>query len=555
MTRWRRGVTVVGRLLPFVLAFVRDRRRWLLFGAPAGRTPEHHRRRAERLTAAIAALGPTFIKLAQVFSARADILPEPYLGSIGRLQDQVPPDAFEDICRVIETDLGCPVQDVFTDLDPDPVAAASLGQVHRARVGDDVVAVKVLRPGVEELVALDLDVSFRVLLMLNVLFPNHHVRALTNVVREFSVRVREEMDFREEARHVEQFRRQFGDDGRVRAPRVYDAFTRRRVLVMEWVDGDKVDRLAHRFASGQLDFNDLMQTLTEIYLRMLLVEGFVHADPHPGNILVQEDGTIVFLDWGMAFQLARPTRETILRLALAAGRDDIDAMISSMFELGMIDPAISRAEIRDAAAEILVVVARVRELGVKRVQELIRDIMDTFYTWPLVLPRELVYFFRAAALLEGIGFRYDPAFNGLETVRPVIQRMKSTLLQATAREPKEFARSLVDDARASLGAVRQLITRADREEFRVRIHPRDLLQAERFAALQVRRILLSIFALTISLITAITFISVRNVWLLAAGLAVALVMFLIVLFLPTHLLENPLRHARGLGRRRDGGFR
>jgi predicted unusual protein kinase regulating ubiquinone biosynthesis (AarF/ABC1/UbiB family) len=553
MIRWRRGLTVIGRLLPFVIAFVRVRRRWLLFGMPANRTLEHHRRRAERLTTVIAALGPTFIKLAQVFSARADILPEPYLGSVGRLQDQVPPDPFEDICRVIEAELGRPVEEVFTDLEPEPVAAASLGQVHRARLGREVVAIKVLRPGVEELVALDLDVSFRVLLLLNVLFPNHHVRALTNVVREFSVRVREEMDFREESRHVEQFRKQFGDDARVRAPRIHESLTRRRVLVMEWVDGDKVDRLAHRFETGQLDFTDIMHALTEIYLRMLLVEGFVHADPHPGNILVQQDGTIVLLDWGMAFQLSRSTRASILRVALAAGRDDIDAMISGMYELGMIDPAISRAEIRDAAAEILAVVARVRELGVKRVQELIREIMDTFYTWPLMLPRELVYFFRAAALLEGIGFRYDPSFNGLETVRPVVQRMKTTLLQATAREPKEFARTMVDDARAGLVAVRQLITRAEREEFRVRIHPRDLLQAERFAALQVRRVLLSIFALTISLITAITFISVRSVWLLAGGLGVALLMFLIVLFLPTHLLENPMRHARGLGRHRGGG--
>lgn len=548
MRRWRRGFTVLRRLLPFVLAFVRDRRRFVLFGAPARRTPDQHRTRAERLTGAIASLGPTFIKLAQVFSARADILPEPYLGSISRLQDQVPPDDFAAICRVIEAELGRAATDVFAEIEAQPVAAASLGQVHRARLGADTVAVKVLRPGVEELVALDLDISFRILLLLNVLFPNHHIRALTNVVREFSVRVREEMDFREEARHVELFRKHFAGDARVRAPGVYAELTRRRVLVMEWVHGDKVDRLGDRFASGQLDFQVLMQTLSEIYLRMLLVDGFVHADPHPGNILVQDDGTIVLIDWGMAFQLSRSTRESIFRLALAAGRDDIDGMISGMYELGMIDPVISRAEIRDAAADIMSVVGRVRELGVRRVQEMIRDIMDAFYTWPLMLPRELVYFFRAAALLEGIGFRYDPVFNGLETVRPVVQRMKSELIHATAREPRDVARSLVDEARAGFSAVRQLITRAEREEFRVRLHPRDLMQAERIVMLQVRRILLSIFALTTALIAAITFIAIRNVWLLAAGLFMALIMFLIVLFLPIHLLENPLRHARGLGR-------
>jgi predicted unusual protein kinase regulating ubiquinone biosynthesis (AarF/ABC1/UbiB family) len=550
MRRWSRSATIVGRLLPFLLAFMRDRRRWLLFGAPARRTAEHHARRAEKLTAMIARLGPTFIKLAQLFSARADILPEPYLGSISKLQDQVPPEPFADICRVIESELGRPVAEIFTSLEPEPVAAASLGQVHRARVGDAVVAVKVLRPTVEAIVAVDLDISFRLLLILNVLFPNHHVRGVTNVVREFSVRVREEMDFRQEARHIDLFHRHFSRDARVRAPHVFPEFTRRRVLVMEWVSGDKVDRLQQRFASRQLDFERLMQTLTEVYLRMLLVEGFMHADPHPGNILVQDDGTIVLLDWGMAYQLSRHTRENILSLALAAGRDDLNGMVTGMYELGMIDPSISRSEIREAAVEILTVVGRVRELGIRRVQEMIRDIMDTFYTWPLMLPRELVYFFRAAALLEGIGFRYDPVFNGLETVKPVVQRMRAELLVATARQPKELARNVFDEVRYGVTAVRDLISRAEREEFRVRIHPRDVMQAERFLMLQVRRILLGIFALTIALITAITYATIRSVWLLAAGFVVAIVMFLVLLLLPTHLLENPLRHARGLGLRR-----
>lgn len=546
MRRWRRGWTILVRLSPFVIAFLRDRRRWLFFGKPLARSPAVHARRAKRFTATIAGLGPTFIKLAQVFSARADVLPEPYLSSISRLQDQVPADPFDEIERVILDELGHPAADLFTDFAREPVAAASLGQVHRAILDGEPVAVKVLRPGVEELVAIDLDISFRILYALNVLSPNHHVRALTNVIREFSVRVREEMDFREEAAHIALFHSHFSKDTRVRAPRVHEPFTRRRVLVMEWVSGEKVDRLAPRFASGELDFRRIMETLTEVYLRMMLIDGFLHADPHPGNILVQSDGTLVFLDWGMVVQVSRTTREAILRVALAAGRDDLDGMINGMYELGMIDPDISRAEIREAAVEILAIVDRVKELGLRRAQEMVQEIMDTFYTWPILLPRELVYFFRAAVLLEGIGFRYDAAFNGLDVARPVIMRMRTELLQATLREPKEIARNVIDEIRAGFGAIRDVLGRAEREEFRVRLHPRDLLQAERFLQLQVRRILLSIFALTVALIAAITFIAVRIWWLLVGGLLVSVIMFVIVLFLPTHLLENPLRHARGI---------
>jgi predicted unusual protein kinase regulating ubiquinone biosynthesis (AarF/ABC1/UbiB family) len=546
VNRWRRGLVIGTRLTPFVLAFVRDRKRWLLFGRPRRVSAHTHEDRARRLTGAIASLGPTFIKLAQVLGARADILPEPYLSAISTLQDQVPPDPPEAIERVITEELHTAPTDVFQNFERTPVAAASLGQVHRARLNDQAVAVKVLRPGVEDLIAVDLDISFRVLYLLNVFFPNHHVRGLTSVVREFSVRIQEEMDFSQEAENIALFHQHFAGDERIRAPRVFAEFTRRRLLVMEWVGGDKVDRLGQRFGTGDLDFDDIMRRLASTYLRMLVRDGFLHADPHPGNLLVQQDGTIVFLDWGMVIKLSRSSRDKLVKLALAAGRDDLDGMVSGMYQLGMIDPSISRAEIRDAAAEILVIIGRLRELGVHKVQEMVRDIMDTFYTFPLMLPRELVYFFRALVLLEGIGFRYDPRFNGLDVARPVIQDMKEELLRAQIREPQEVARGVFDDVRTGFIAIRDVVTRAEREEFRVRVHPRDIMHGERFALLQVRRILLSIFALTIALIASITFLALRNPFLLAGGLLVAVVMFLIVLFLPTHLLENPMRHARGI---------
>jgi predicted unusual protein kinase regulating ubiquinone biosynthesis (AarF/ABC1/UbiB family) len=541
-----RGGRIMIRLIPFLVAFLRDRRRFILLGSPARRGAEDHERRAQRLVAVIAGLGPTFIKLAQIFSARADLVPEPYLSAMGTLQDQVPPITAEAARGVVEAELGTPVSQVFEEFHDTPMAAASLGQVHRARYQGRDVAVKVLRPDVEEMVALDLDLSFRILFWLNILFPNHHVRGITNVVREFSARVREEMDFRSEAENMERFRKAFRDDPRVRAPLVYSAVSTRRVLVMEYLKGTKLDRLQDQFASGRLDFDEVMERLTGLYLRMMMLDGFLHADPHPGNLLVDEDGTIVVLDWGMALEIPRWTRDSILSIALAVEREDLDGIINGMYRLGMVSPEVARGDIREAATEVMRIMERARTSHRERVQEIIQEIWDTFYTWPLLLPQELVYFFRAAVLLEGIGFRYDRDFNGLFLIRRVIGTHRSRIMKETAREPLSRARDAMGEALSSLRSIRDLVTRVEREELRVRVHPRDAQSQERFLHLQARRLLLSIFATATALISAILFIALRNVWLLGLGLLAALIMFLFTLLVPTHLLENPLRHTRGI---------
>jgi predicted unusual protein kinase regulating ubiquinone biosynthesis (AarF/ABC1/UbiB family) len=280
----------------------------------------------------------------------------------------------------------------------------------------------------------------------------------------------------------------------------------------------------------------------------MMVDGFLHADPHPGNLLVQDDGTIVVLDWGMVLDVPSWTREYILDLALTIERDDLDGMINGMYRLGMISPEVSRGEIREAATEILAIMARVRVSNQDRIEEIVQEIFDTFYTWPLMLPQELVYLFRTSVLLEGIGIGYDENFDGLGLLKRVVRDLKGEIVKTSARQPVAVAKDLLGEAQTAIRTVVDLLGRAEREELRVRVHPRDIQGLERFLNLQARRISLSIFATATAVISSILFIAVRNLWLLGGGLLVSILMFVLVFFIPTHLLENPLRHARRVRR-------
>jgi predicted unusual protein kinase regulating ubiquinone biosynthesis (AarF/ABC1/UbiB family) len=536
-----RALVIFGRLVPFALAFLLDRRRYLLFGRPRRRSAARHRRRAERLTATLAALGPTFIKLAQVFAARADILPEPYLSTIGTLTDQVPPLPPGVAQRVVREELGRDVAELFERFDPEPLAAASLGQVHRASYVGREVVVKVLRPGVEATVAEDLDVSFRALFLLNVLFPNHHTRAITAIVSEFAKRIRDELDFREEARNAAILRRNFRAEPRIVVPEVVTELVTRRVLVLEYVEGTRIDRLQERLGSGELDLHRLLETLVDAYIRMMLEDGVFHADPHAGNLQVDAQGRLVLLDFGMVLEVDRETRRRLVETVLAAARQDVEGVINGFYELGILDPDVDRGTVRDAARSLMAVSLR-DDVSPRQIQRLVEQVLQTFYEWPLVLPSNLVYFGRAGVLVEGIGLRYDPNFNALALARPVLDRAATRLIRGTLeQDPRARVADWTQEALTTVRTLRDLVRRVERDELRVRWHPRDALELQRFLAQQMRRVLLAIFAFTVAIITSVLFAATRRLEILAVGLVIAFGMFLVIFLLPTHLFQNPLR--------------
>ena len=428
---------------PTIVSLLRDQRRWLWWGAPLVRSQAFHERRAARLVARIAALGPTFVKLSQVFASRADLIPEPYLTQLGTLTDQVPSVSWEQIEAIITEAYGVPSQKVFTTIDRRPVAAASLGQVHRARWNGHDVAVKVLRPGIEQIVARDLRSARAITGWTARRWPVPHVQGFASLVEEFALRIGEEMDFRLEGEYATEVRANFAGNPRVVIPAVMHELTRQRVLVLEFIDGTRVDRLPQ----GGVKAASLAGLVMEVYVQMMLVDGLFHADPHPGNLLLTADGRLVLLDFGMMVRVKPEIRLALIRTVFASIRRDAQAVAAGFHEMGLVAPGADPAEIQ-RLAELLVTMAGARTTTAQRLETMMADqVMRSLYDFPVILPRDLVYFARTAALIEGIGTRYDPYFNAVEAGTPLVMRMRGRIM----KELGEDAQPTLEEVAAVAG--------------------------------------------------------------------------------------------------------
>jgi predicted unusual protein kinase regulating ubiquinone biosynthesis (AarF/ABC1/UbiB family) len=462
-----RTLYVLSRVLPFILSFRRDVRRWIVIGRPARRSAAFHARRAERLVATIAKLGPSFVKIAQVFAGRADLLPEPYVTAISTLTDRVPPVSVEKIEQVILEEYGRPVDELFTDWSRIPLASASLGQVHRARyLGVDVV-VKVLRPGIERTVDADVRASGLILGWAEHFFTNPHVLGLRAILGEFARRIGDEMDFRKEGEYAERIRSNFAFNPKVSVPIVFSEMTRRRALVLEYMPGTRIDSLAPLIADGTVNTNYLVSTVMELYVQMMLVDGFFHADPHPGNLLWGDDGKVVLLDFGLVVDVPRSTRLALVRTVFAAIRKDAPAVVDGFYALGVVQPGVDRHVIV-RLVETLLGVAFERTTTQERLEfvehELLADqVLETLYDFPVILPPDMVYFARTAALIEGLGVRYDARFNALLVVAPIAMKMRREILTSLGElnesAPQDVVQTFADFFRAAGG----IVSRAARE--------------------------------------------------------------------------------------------
>jgi len=403
---WR-FVLVTRRFLPLAWAYLRDRRRWLLFGGRRDVGPEMHRQRAEHLLDAILALGPTFIKLGQLLSTRPDLLPRVYVDVLSRLQDQVPPADWAEASGVLDDAVGG--ADAYDGFDTEPVSGASLGQVYLAELDGQRVAVKVRRPGVESLVEADLRVIRWLLPLVKRFVGKSRSFSLTNLADEFDQVIHEEMDYEREARMLTEIRENLADNDRVRIPAVMHSHSTGSVLTMEYVEGTKVTDV-DGLDSMDVDRHAVAETLQRAYLRMIVDDGVFHADPHPGNIAVQRDGTVVFYDFGMSGRVSGYIQDRIVEFYIAVADRDIDGILDALTAMGTLAPDADR-ETMGAVMELAIADARGEDIEEYRVRGIVERIENTIYEFPFRLPANLALVLRVATVVEGVCVTLDPDYD------------------------------------------------------------------------------------------------------------------------------------------------
>ena len=383
-------------------------------------------------------LGPTFIKIGQTLGTRADLLPLAYVKELSTLQDQVPAYPTSDAFARIEAELGRPLHECYTEIDSEPIASASLGQVYRARLASgEEVAVKVQRPELDKVISFDIAVLYKLVQLTNRFFPKANENAdWEGMLREFYLTIFEEMDYVKEGRNADRFRYNFRTWRAVRVPKIFWTHTSRRVLTLEFIRGTKVTDL-EALRARRISPVKVNRLLVRTYLKQLLEDGFFHADPHPGNLLVMDSGHLAFFDFGMVGRITPKLQSQMINAFFHVVSKDVHGLGQDIINLNFLKPGVNPETIRPVVESLFTLYLNLK-LGEVKFKELTYDLAEVVYEYPFRLPANFTYVMRALMTLEGIGIVTDPGFSFFETAKPYAREFM------LKREGKAFRQLIFD---------------------------------------------------------------------------------------------------------------
>jgi ubiquinone biosynthesis protein len=454
----------------------------------------------ERLRLVLQDLGTTFVKLGQIVSTRPDLVPEDIVVELKKLQDDVKPFPTEEAREVIERELGAPIEELFVNFGKEPLACASVAQVYRAELklpsgeGTVPVVLKVQRPGIEATVERDINLLHWLARLLEATVPEARVYSPKGLVDEFEQAIKAELDFIVEAQNAERFAENFAGDETIRFPRAYREASSKRVLTLEFFDGVKVTDAVRAGADGPW----IAETSVRLILKMVFEDGFFHADPHPGNILIlprptiaegapaggearyAEDQQLVIglLDLGLVGRLSPELRDKTTDLLLAAARNDADALADALIAIGKPRRRVDREAFREYTRRVSEAHLG-KEMKDMEAAAIFRDIIAGALKFGIEIPSELTMLFRAIMTIEGVGKEIDPELDVLAVARPYLVKMLWQRYHPT-RLAKDFWRDagrLSVVARELPAQLSRIIEDLQRGDFRVKTEDRDRARA------------------------------------------------------------------------------
>lgn len=481
---------------------------------PAGEESSERvaRRRARHLRQSLEELGPTFVKLGQILSTRADILPPIYITELEKLQDNVPAEDVNDIAAVVEEELGESIELLFSTFEPTSIAAASIGQVHAATLHDGTdVVVKVQRHNVQRVIQQDLFILGSV-----ARFAEHRSKVLrdndlSGLVREFSWTIRAELDYVREGRNIDRYYQAFNNDDRIRIPRVYWDVTTSRVLTMERVDGINIDNVA-AIREANHDPVLIVESVLQLLARGILDIGLFHADPHPGNFVVDENGALGVYDFGLMGSIDERMRERLLLLALAIAERDSSRIVDEIAQLGAVPPGWDRKAMERDVSHLVVQYVGVN-LKSLPLPMILTDGLDMMRRHHLHLPSELMLLAKTTTMAESLGRSLDPDLDVFTLIDPTIRSAMSRFYSMGYWKDRLRARPLeVAMLGASLpGHIQRILTRIDRNDLSFHVHYEQLPETIRGMNAMINRLALAIMSAAGMIGLAVLYLAVQPV--------------------------------------------